>query len=135
MASGSGSNSTPPASRTTASMPSRRSIRTTLLAAPRLAAVSHTGAMVAADRFVGRQAQLAEITAAARAVHDGRAGVFLVSGEAGIGKTRLVHEATASAPGPTVWATCWDGDGAPAFWPWIQVIRGCLARPGGQAWR
>jgi tetratricopeptide (TPR) repeat protein len=22
-----------------------------------------------------------------------------------------------------LWGTCWQGDGAPAFWPWIQVLR------------
>ena len=22
-----------------------------------------------------------------------------------------------------VWGTCWEGDGAPGFWPWIQVVR------------
>ena len=26
-----------------------------------------------------------------------------------------------------VWGTCWEGDGAPGFWPWIQVVR-ALAR-------
>ena len=24
------------------------------------------------------------------------------------------------------WGRCWEGDGAPAFWPWIQVIRSHL---------
>ena len=26
-----------------------------------------------------------------------------------------------------VWGRCWEGDGAPAYWPWIQVVRACLA--------
>jgi tetratricopeptide (TPR) repeat protein len=25
-----------------------------------------------------------------------------------------------------LWGRCWEGDGAPAFWPWIQVIRSLL---------
>ncbi len=31
------------------------------------------------------------------------------------------------ARGPQVlWGRCWEGDGAPAYWPWIQVIRSFL---------
>src|SRR5690349_6762751 len=50
-----------------------------------------------------------------------------VAGEAGIGKTRLVEELAgrANARGAMVlWGRCWEGAGAPAFWPWVQVIRG-----------
>ena len=25
-----------------------------------------------------------------------------------------------------LWGRCWEGDGAPAYWPWIQVIRSFL---------
>src|SRR5581483_7872427 len=56
----------------------------------------------------------------------GAGSVVLVGGEAGIGKTRLVDELCTIArslafrvlPG-----RCWDGAGAPAFWPWMQIIR------------
>src|SRR5204862_410509 len=98
-------------------------------------ATRQTGGMVGADPFVGRDEQLAELAAAADGARLGRSGIVLVAGEAGIGKTRLVQEASAAAAAPTVWATCWDGDGAPAFWPWIQVIRGCIMLPGGRQWR
>ena len=22
-----------------------------------------------------------------------------------------------------MWSSCWEGDGAPSFWPWLQVLR------------
>jgi tetratricopeptide (TPR) repeat protein len=76
--------------------------------------------------FVGRALQLEQLR---RLVGDATAGsgaVAVVSGDAGIGKTRLLAEAAeqASTLGMTVrWAACWEGDGAPAYWPWIQLIR------------
>ncbi len=52
-----------------------------------------------------------------------------MSGEAGIGKTSLIRAAIDSAtadstPGSAVvgWGTCWHGDGAPGFWPWMQAF-------------
>jgi tetratricopeptide (TPR) repeat protein len=50
--------------------------------------------------------------------------VALVAGEPGIGKTRLVTEAVARTGCQVVWASCWEGDGAPAYWPWMQLMRG-----------
>src|SRR4029453_18913119 len=52
--------------------------------------------------------------------------VGLLGGERGIGKTRLAEElaAQATAGGALVlWGRCWEGEGAPAFWPWVQVVR------------
>src|SRR6516162_8414974 len=79
--------------------------------------------------FVGRAGELAALTADLDAAVGGRGGVVLVAGEPGIGKTRLVEElaARAIARGAVVlWGRCWEGAGAPAFWPWVQVIRGYL---------
>jgi DNA-binding CsgD family transcriptional regulator len=79
-----------------------------------------------ATPFVGRDAELAALTADLDAALAGRGAVVLLAGEPGIGKTRLAEElaAQASARGALVlWGRCWEGEGAPAFWPWVQVVR------------
>jgi hypothetical protein len=56
----------------------------------------------------------------------GTGRIVLLVGEPGIGKTRLTEEFTtrATAAGGEVLAgRCFEGPGAPAFWPWLQVIR------------
>jgi eukaryotic-like serine/threonine-protein kinase len=56
----------------------------------------------------------------------GRGSLVLVTGEPGIGKTRLMGELArvGSERGVRV-ATgrCWEEGGAPPYWPWMQVIR------------
>ncbi|GIH22816.1 hypothetical protein Aph01nite_11260 [Acrocarpospora phusangensis] len=88
--------------------------------------------------FIGRAEPLARLTAAYQAVTatpggaiPGWAGLVLVTGEAGIGKTALLTEFTnqvAAAGGTVVWGTCWDGDQAPAWWPWTQALRALIER-------
>jgi len=56
----------------------------------------------------------------------GRGHLVLLVGEPGIGKTRLAEEIAdqARARGArVVWGRCWEGDGAPAFWPWAEAMR------------
>jgi predicted ATPase len=76
--------------------------------------------------FVGRQQELHELQSALDATVAGRGGVLLLTGEPGIGKTRLAEEATILAQQRNMlvlWGRCWEGNGAPAFWPWVQIIR------------
>jgi DNA-binding CsgD family transcriptional regulator len=76
--------------------------------------------------FVGREAELAALTADLEVAAAGRAGVVLLAGEPGIGKTRLAEEVATAAAAHGVlvlWGRCWEGEGAPAFWPWVQVVR------------
>jgi predicted ATPase len=83
----------------------------------------------ARNSFVGRERELAELVSACASPADTDANLFLISGEPGIGKTRLASElaSRAKARGMIVlWGRCWEGDGAPAYWPWIQVIRSYL---------
>jgi DNA-binding CsgD family transcriptional regulator len=74
-------------------------------------------------RFVGRDAELAELAARLDAAAGGAGGLVLVSGPAGIGKTRTVEEAVARAAGPVAWGRCVDDPGAPPLWPWRRVLR------------
>ena len=58
------------------------------------------------------------------------AGWCCVSGEAGIGKTRLVSEVASAAAqrgGWTAWGRGTEVEGAPPFWFWSQIIRSFLA--------
>jgi DNA-binding CsgD family transcriptional regulator len=88
--------------------------------------------------FVGREAELAALTADLDAAVGGRGGVVLLGGEPGIGKTRLAEElaAQATAHGALVlWGRCWEGEGAPAFWPWVQVVRAYIQTVDSMALR
>ena len=88
--------------------------------------------------FVGRTEPLARLTAAYQALSappggavSGWAGLVLVTGEAGIGKTTLLTRFASRVRadgGTVVWGTCWDGDQAPAWWPWTQALRALLDR-------
>ena len=74
----------------------------------------------------------ARFTASAVALLDdacaaGEVRYLLVSGEAGIGKTRLVGDLAAFAAGTgfaVLVGRCHEGDYAPALWPWVTIVRG-----------
>ncbi len=76
--------------------------------------------------FVGRSKELSELAAALDEAGAGRGSLVLLSGEPGIGKTRLMSELAALAAGRNarvVTGRCWEEGGAPPFWPWMQVVR------------
>jgi predicted ATPase len=79
--------------------------------------------------FVGRDREMAELVAGLEDAIGGRGRLFLITGEPGIGKTWLVEHLAAHATTQGIrvyWGRCWEGGGAPPFWPWAQVI-GALA--------
>jgi len=79
--------------------------------------------------FVGRVPELAAITSAFDRCSQGAPQMILLSGEAGIGKTRTADEFAerGSARGALVLVgRCREGEGAPAFWPWVQIVRGLV---------
>ena len=76
--------------------------------------------------FVGREAELKELRAAVQDALSGRGRLILIGGEPGIGKTRIAEEAVTYARlcnAQALWGRCYEGEGAPAFWPWVQAIR------------
>jgi predicted ATPase len=76
--------------------------------------------------FVGRMQELHELRSGLEEASSGHGSLVLVTGEPGIGKTRLMQEfaGMASASGWHVLVgRCWEEGGAPPYWPWIQVVR------------
>ena len=85
---------------------------------------------------VGRDRELGELVAALEAARSGLGSLVQLVGEPGIGKTTLVRAFgdIATDQGATVvWGRCWEGGGAPAYWPWVQVVRAVLELLDDQA--
>ncbi len=83
-----------------------------------------------ANQLIGRTGSLATVTEAIDRLRTGRGGSVIISGDAGIGKTRLVMAATdyAAAHGVAVAVgRCHEADVAPAYWPWLPVLRTLMA--------
>lgn len=91
------------------------------------------------DTFVGRAELLARLDRLAEESFSGKGRAVLVRGEPGIGKTRLIDRFALQAAGvgaEVLVARCYEGEGAPAYWPWTQVLRSCFeARPSAEALR
>jgi len=81
--------------------------------------------MVENRALIGRQDELAAFEAACAAVRDGFGRCVLVTGEAGIGKSRLAAEALAQ-PGLTTYAGAARAAVAEPYDPIAQVLRQCL---------
>lgn len=72
--------------------------------------------------LVGRTAELAELRAAVGSAAAG--STVLLSGEPGIGKTRLVAELVSGAPCPVLTGRAAAEPGTPPLWPWLQALAG-----------
>ena len=75
--------------------------------------------------LVGRDGEQERLQRHVAAVAAGAGAVVLLSGEPGIGKSRLATVAAdlAAQRGFRIaWGRCWETGGAPAFWPWSQVF-------------
>jgi len=78
------------------------------------------------DRMVGRLRELTALGAWLDGARSGAGRLVLCVGEPDIGKTRLAQEfaGVALASGIAVSSgRCVEVKGAPAFWPWRQVLR------------
>jgi len=75
--------------------------------------------------FVGREQVMQELDLRFRAALRGRGSGVLLSGESGIGKTRVLDEFARSARAAGVMVLpvrCPDDPGAPPFWPILQLM-------------
>src|SRR5688572_26860660 len=75
--------------------------------------------------FVGRAQELSTMHSLLASARSGRGGLLLLTGEAGIGKTRLIeHFAALHLPRPAslLWGRCHADPDVPAYWPWKQAI-------------
>jgi DNA-binding winged helix-turn-helix (wHTH) protein len=93
-----------------------------------------SAATPAGSPFVGREDALAALRRAwAAALEARRSAVALVTGPAGIGKTRLAEVACAEVEaggGLVLTGRAREGEGVPAFWLWAQVLRRLLEAEG-----
>ncbi len=78
------------------------------------------------SHFVGRTGELARAEIAIGQVLSGTGRLLLLSGEPGIGKTRLCQQVSDHALRRglrVLWSQAYEDGGAPPLWPWIQVLR------------
>ena len=84
-----------------------------------------------ADTFlVGRARELEMVTIALESLGEGRGSTLLLSGEPGIGKSTLARCFAETARGmqfPVYWGFAWEAGGAPAYWPWTQLMRALVS--------
>lgn len=81
--------------------------------------------------LVGRQVELGQLLDVLDQTGAGHGGVALVSGEPGIGKTRLVEE-LAERAGRTgawvAWGRAHENEEAPPYWAWVELLGELLRR-------
>ena len=76
--------------------------------------------------FVGRQKEMGELKAALEDGLSGRGRMVTLVGEPGIGKTRTAEELVTYAGlrgCQVLWGRCYEEQGVPPYWPWVQAIR------------
>jgi DNA-binding winged helix-turn-helix (wHTH) protein/tetratricopeptide (TPR) repeat protein len=79
--------------------------------------------------LLGRDAELETLKANLTAAASGHGQLVLITGEPGIGKTRLTEEFSCRARSSGSYVSTGrsrESEGAPPYWPWKQLIRGLL---------
>ena len=67
----------------------------------------------------------------------GQGRLVMLAGEPGIGKTRTAQElaSLAEAKGAQVlWGRCYEEEGTPPYWAWVQAIRSYVQGVAAYAW-
>jgi hypothetical protein len=88
--------------------------------------------------LVGRDAELSALSAALARAASGRGRIVAITGEPGIGKTRLVDEFVRTAglpPSRVLRGRCPEQAGVPSYWPWTRVLRALAGSVGIEAVR
>jgi tetratricopeptide (TPR) repeat protein len=81
---------------------------------------------VSSGVFVGRQKEMDQLRAMLEETLSGHGRMVTLVGEPGIGKTRTAQELATYAGlrrSQVLWGRCYEGGGAPPYWPWVQAIR------------
>ncbi len=76
--------------------------------------------------FVGREREMVNLRGALEEALSGQGRMVMLAGEPGIGKTRTAQELAAQAEtlgAQVLWGWCYEEEGAPPYWPWIQPLR------------
>ncbi|MEE9234489.1 MAG: AAA family ATPase, partial [Candidatus Acidoferrales bacterium] len=87
---------------------------------------AHALDSLAGGVFVGRQQEMGDLKAALEDALSGRGRLVTLVGEPGIGKSRTAQELATYAGlrhAQVLWGRCYEGEGAPPYWPWVQAIR------------
>jgi tetratricopeptide (TPR) repeat protein len=87
---------------------------------------AHAVDSLAGGVFVGRQQEMGDLKAALEDALSGRGRLLTLVGEPGIGKSRTAQELASYAGlrhAQVLWGRCYEGEGAPPYWPWVQAIR------------
>jgi len=91
-----------------------------------VATSGHTGAV-----FVGRHQEIAELNSALDDAIAGHGRLVMLAGEPGIGKTSIAQELTSRARSlgtQVFWGWCYEREGAPPYWPWVQPIQSYISQ-------
>ncbi|HRE49162.1 MAG TPA: AAA family ATPase [Aggregatilineales bacterium] len=86
---------------------------------------AHRESFLQASRFVGREEERQALTNAVNDAHAGKGGLWLIGGESGVGKSRLMNEIriTAAARGMLIMSGQAVSEGVIPYGLWREVIR------------
>ena len=82
---------------------------------------------------MGRQREMGELKGCLEDALSGRGRLVTLVGEPGIGKTRTAQELTTYAGlrgAQVLWGRCYEEQGVPPYWPWVQAIRSYVRERG-----
>lgn len=100
----------------------------------RLEGVSTVGQTASQTRLIGRDVEMSRLQALSQQLGTGRGGVLLLTGETGMGKTRLLGEFRKALPESVTWieGQCLSYTGG-AYLPFVEMLRDWLGVEEGEA--